>query len=148
AHINYGLPGKHFFVEIGKFRVYTGLELINNLPSFPIMDAGITTMANDYLFGGNAVFIGELYDQYKLNPSSVDASWRELFAKIGGGSPAPSWAAHKNKIIGVKDDSLPPKPANKNEAPTAAESGAVDSIRALMLIRAYRERGHTNANLD
>lgn len=109
-------------------------------------------MANDYLFGGNAIFIEELYDQYKVNPNSVDASWRELFSQATGGAAEPSWVKHKNKIIGTIDpDALPAKaakPANQNIEPGSSTSAAVDSIRALMLIRAYRERGHTNANLD
>ncbi len=107
-------------------------------------------MANDYLFGSNAIFIEELYDQYKNNPSSVDESWRELFQQASGGTENPSWVKSKNKIIGGADpDALPvKKPANQNIEPNTAQSAGVDSIRALMLIRAYRERGHTNANLD
>jgi hypothetical protein len=36
---------------------------------------------------------------------------------------------------------LPAKPAaNKNEKQSAEQSAGVDSIRALLLIRAYRER--------
>ena len=107
-------------------------------------------MANDYLFGSNAVFIEELYNQYQTNPNSVDASWRELFQQAGGGAENPSWVKQKNRIIGTVDpDALPvKKPANQNVEPGSNSSAAVDSIRALMLIRAYRERGHTNANLD
>ena len=107
-------------------------------------------MANDYLFGSNAVFIEELYDQFKTNPNSVDASWRELFQAATGGNSEPSWVTHKNKIIGVADPEALPvkKPANQNIEPDSAQNASVDSIRALMLIRAYRERGHTNANLD
>ncbi len=104
-------------------------------------------MTSEALFGSNAVFIEELYEQYKQNPNSVDASWREIFEQATGGK-APAWVQPKNRIIGVVGADELPKPANKNEKPTTAESAGVDSIRALMLIRAYRERGHTIANLD
>jgi 2-oxoglutarate dehydrogenase E1 component len=102
-----------------------------------------------YLFGSNAIFIEELFEQFKQNPNSVDASWREVFSQATGGKSAPNWASKNNRIIGAVDpDALPVKAANKNEKPSADQSGAVDSIRALLLIRAYRERGHTIANLD
>ena len=73
-------------------------------------------MANDYLFGSNAVFIEELYEHYKSNPGSVHASWRELFDQATGGVSEPSWVKHKNKIIGVADaDAIATKkPANQN----------------------------------
>ena len=31
-----------------------------------------------YLYGSNSVFIEELFEQYKENPGSVDASWQEF----------------------------------------------------------------------
>ncbi|MCZ6896662.1 MAG: palindromic element RPE1 domain-containing protein, partial [Rickettsia endosymbiont of Ixodes ricinus] len=35
-----------------------------------------------YLFGGNAVFVEELYRQYLTNPASVDQTWQGFFAEI------------------------------------------------------------------
>ena len=35
-----------------------------------------------YLFGGNAVFVEELYRQYLANPASVDQTWQKFFADI------------------------------------------------------------------
>ncbi|MFY9589389.1 2-oxoglutarate dehydrogenase E1 component [Rickettsia endosymbiont of Halotydeus destructor] len=35
-----------------------------------------------FLFGGNAVFIEELYRQYLANPNSVDQTWQVFFAQI------------------------------------------------------------------
>ena len=101
-----------------------------------------------YLFGSNAIFIEELFEQYKQNPNSVDASWRDLFSQATGGKSQPAWVKNTNKIIGLADPEAPKAAANKNEKPSAEQSAGVDSIRALMLIRAYRERGHTIANLD
>ena len=101
------------------------------------------------LYGSNAIFIEELYEQYKSNPSSVDVSWREVFSQFSGEGKKIAWVKPKNKIIGQPDpDALPAKAANKNEPKTAVDSASADSIRALQLIRAYRERGHILANLD
>src|SRR5271155_1692627 len=39
-------------------------------------------MSNSYLFGGNAPFIEDLYEQYLVNPAAVPESWREYFDQI------------------------------------------------------------------
>ena len=35
-----------------------------------------------FLFGGNAVYIEELYAQYAKDPSSVDAEWQAFFEAL------------------------------------------------------------------
>ncbi len=102
-----------------------------------------------YLFGTNSIFIEELFEQYKQNPNSVDESWQELFADLGADAKqGASWFDQKNKIIGVADPDAAKPVKGKGAAKSEAESAGADSIRALMLIRAFRERGHTAANLD
>ena len=50
-----------------------------------------------YLYGSNSVFIEELFEQYKENPGSVDASWQEFFADLGAETrPIASWFDTKN----------------------------------------------------
>lgn len=100
-----------------------------------------------YLYGGNSIFIEEAFERFKEDPSSVDASWREFFTELNGEAiNRPSWDTNKNRIVGAVDHEMVEKP---KKAPASAEDSAgSDSIRALMLIRAYRERGHTTANLD
>jgi 2-oxoglutarate dehydrogenase E1 component len=39
-------------------------------------------LANSYLFGGNAPFIEELYEQYLVNPGAVPEGWREYFDQM------------------------------------------------------------------
>src|SRR5579862_1761816 len=102
---------------------------------------------NNFLSGGNAGFIAELYGRFLDDPAAVDESWRRFFGEIGDDAAAlkaeragPSWAPR-------------PRP-NGSAAPRAALDGetidqaAADSIRALNLIRAYRVRGHLEADLD
>ena len=110
-------------------------------------------------FAGNGAFIEELYERYLQNPGSVDASWRDFFkdasSGLGAAKLGASWAQVKTKIIGAIDASEE-KPAGKGKdakggaaAPQAdIEKFAHDSIRAIMMVRAYRVRGHLIANLD
>ena len=53
---------------------------------------------NSYLFGGNAPFVEELYEQYLVNPGAVPEGWREYFDQMqlmpgaqGNGGNHPAW---------------------------------------------------------
>ena len=37
---------------------------------------------NSYLFGGNAPYVEELYEQYLEDPNSVDEKWRQYFDRL------------------------------------------------------------------
>ncbi|MGH7045804.1 MAG: 2-oxoglutarate dehydrogenase E1 component [Stellaceae bacterium] len=100
-----------------------------------------------FLTGANAGFIADLYARFLDDPASVDDTWRRFFAEIGEDAPValaglrgPPWAK--------------PQPARVNGAAIPALDGdalrqaTTDSIRALQLIRAYRVRGHLEADLD
>jgi 2-oxoglutarate dehydrogenase E1 component len=114
-----------------------------------------------FLTGANATYVSELYARYSEDPGSVDSSWAQFFGSLNDDGRAvladlqgAPWNRHRNKVIGVAEE-VDPKAAAKK--PAAAPSGAsaedirraaLDSIRALMLIRSYRVRGHLQANLD
>ena len=120
------------------------------------------TLDLTFLNGANAHFIAELYARYLDDPNSVDAEWRTYFDALleDAGSDAakrdvggPSWASRGTKVIGAAE------PANENAAKKPADgkdvmsaeavrAATLDSLRAIMLIRAYRIRGHLQANLD
>ncbi|HXP96067.1 MAG TPA: 2-oxoglutarate dehydrogenase E1 component [Telmatospirillum sp.] len=115
-----------------------------------------------FLTGANATYVSELYARFVENPSSVDSEWAQFFGELGDdargilaevkGAP---WGKNGNRVIGAESEDLPKKPNGKTAAaPAAAPSVAeirkvaLDSIRALMLIRVYRVRGHLEASLD
>ncbi|MFO0991391.1 MAG: 2-oxoglutarate dehydrogenase E1 component [Hyphomicrobiales bacterium] len=127
-----------------------------------------------FLYGGNARFIEELYGRYLDNPGSVDAHWRAFFASLGDEAEAarrevrgPSWQRKdwpqpvNGELVSALDGNWPATErvvATKIEA-RAKEKGpglsveeirkaTMDSVRALMMIRAYRMRGHLAADLD
>ncbi|MEJ8475174.1 2-oxoglutarate dehydrogenase E1 component [Roseibium algae] len=126
------------------------------------------------LYGANAAYIEDLYAQYKENPSSVDAEWQEFFAsfqdekedvlKEARGAPwkRKDWPIEANgDLVNAFDGNWAPieqklgdKLKKKSDAKGAPLSDAEvhqatrDSVRALMMIRAYRMRGHLHADLD
>ncbi len=125
------------------------------------------------LSGGNAAYIESLYESYVANPSSVDASWQSYFASIAadGGRKSkaswqkPNWPVTANgelvsaldgnwatveKAIGDKLKAKAGDTAAKGAAVSEAQiqQATRDSVRAIMLIRAYRMRGHFHAKLD
>ncbi len=130
--------------------------------------------ASSFLQGHNADYIEHLHARYADNPGSVDESWRAFFAALGD-APAqaraeaagPSWARTDwppqpaDDLTAALDGQWPAAPAKAQDkiAAKAAEKGAslteaqlrlatLDSLRALMIIRAYRIRGHLIADLD
>jgi 2-oxoglutarate dehydrogenase E1 component len=100
----------------------------------------------NFLSGGNADFIAALYARFLADPDAVDEGWRRFFATLGDDAAAlqaeragPPWA-----------QPLPPR-GNGEAAALDAETlrqAAANSIRALNLVRAYRVRGHLEAELD
>jgi 2-oxoglutarate dehydrogenase E1 component len=118
-----------------------------------------------FLTGANAIFIAELYERWLDDSNSVDQSWQSFFAElhddpeaVRGERLAGAWAPDgRAKVIGAVDPEEAAEAAKKKKE--AAKGGAgvsadevrartLDSIRALMLIRAYRVRGHLMAKLD
>jgi 2-oxoglutarate dehydrogenase E1 component len=111
-------------------------------------------------FAANATFVEELYERYLTNPNSVDASWRDVFQQAMNGAAKPaqreaSWTQITSKVIGVKaealgtgDQALVKDKKTTNAQGLMPEALIQDSIRAIMLVRAYRVRGHLIANLD
>jgi 2-oxoglutarate dehydrogenase E1 component len=122
---------------------------------------------NSFLFGANETYIAELYARYTKDPSLVDAGWAEFFDEIGEEGHAvladltgPSWAPRGTKVIGGGNGAAPsmsdataggaqPAPAPQAAAaPEQIRQATSDSIRALMVIRNYRVRGHLHCKLD
>jgi 2-oxoglutarate dehydrogenase E1 component len=120
-----------------------------------------------FLYGGNANFIETLYAQFLENPSSVDPNWRQFFAgleddrtKARAAIGGPSWAERGwppsdggefLSLLGAgQPAAIAARPAPSARAPSLDEArrATMDSVRALMMIRAYRIRGHLAADLD
>jgi len=132
--------------------------------------------ASSFMQGANAQYLEQLYARYADDPNAVDAAWREFFAQMGDGeadvrkeAAGPSWARAdwppqpRDDLTGALTGEWPPeaeaKAAGDKIKAKAAEKGVevtdeavkravLDSVRALMLIRAYRIRGHLAAQLD
>jgi len=112
-----------------------------------------------FLAGANAGFVETLYQRYLHDPNAVDPSWAGFFASLGedAGSalaaPRASWAPKSDPGDGLlpEERDTPRKPAKAATGgldPAQMRAATLDSIRALMLIRAYRIRGHLTADLD
>ncbi|WP_194093834.1 2-oxoglutarate dehydrogenase E1 component [Marivivens aquimaris] len=130
--------------------------------------------ASSFLQGHNAEYIEQLYARYSDNPNAVDKTWREFFAALGDSASdakaeaaGPSWARNDwppvpgGDLVAALDGQWPDdgKAAGDKIKKKAADKGVeiseeqvraavTDSLRALMIIRAYRIRGHLIADLD
>ena len=130
---------------------------------------------SSFLQGQNAAYVEALQARYAEDPSSVDAGWQAFFAGLNeAGADAaraargPSWARRdwpptpSDELTAALDGQWGPEPAKTVAAKVQAKAeergvkitdaqvqqAVIDSLRALMLIRAYRIRGHLEADLD
>ncbi len=127
-----------------------------------------------FLYGGNAAYVAQLQDAYEQNPASVDPEWRAFFDALNDDKAAveknargapwknKNWPmAPKGDLVNALDgdwpttekaigDKIKAKAEAKGEALSDADivRATRDSVRAIMMIRAYRMRGHLHANLD
>ena len=123
---------------------------------------GISDSEND-MMGLSSSYAEGQYARYQSDPNSVDESWRDYFTSLEGGiiaenNSGPSWGRSDWPPLPNDDLSSALVPgivakdtSQKKKKPVSAEhvrAATLDSIRALMLIRAYRANGHLMGDLD
>jgi len=131
--------------------------------------------SSSFLQGQNAEWVEQLHARYAKDPGSVDSSWAAFFrglddaiGDVQRNAEGPSWAradwppAPTDELTAALDGQWGPAPAKtvgekvraKAEAAGVqitdkqVQQAVLDSLRALMIIRAYRIRGHLVADLD
>ncbi|MCB1495601.1 MAG: 2-oxoglutarate dehydrogenase E1 component [Bauldia sp.] len=138
-------------------------------------DSNAALAATSFLYGANAPYIEDMQARYVRDPASVDAEWRAFFEGLqeatagngAAGQSVPSWRRSNwpplanGELVAALDGNWGATEAalgekiKKGVAARGAEitddhvqQATRDSVRALMMIRAYRMRGHFHANLD
>ncbi|MGI9351444.1 MAG: 2-oxoglutarate dehydrogenase E1 component [Rhizobiaceae bacterium] len=127
-----------------------------------------------FLYGGNAGYIEEMYARYKTDPSSVTEDWQRYFSDLnddaqdiaknaeGASWKKDHWPIPENgELVSALDgdwsevekhvgDKIKSKAAASgiDLSGTQVQRTTRDSVSAIMMIRAYRMRGHLHADLD
>ncbi|MGB5871753.1 MAG: 2-oxoglutarate dehydrogenase E1 component [Albidovulum sp.] len=130
--------------------------------------------ASSFLQGANAEYVEQMYARFADDPGAVDATWAAFFRSLGDAegdvrkeAQGASWdradwpPVPSDDLTAAMTGEWPveAKGAGDKIRAKAAEAGVavtddqikravLDSIRALMIIRAYRIRGHLVADLD
>ena len=121
--------------------------------------AGQSELDLSFLSAANATFIAEMNAAWRQDPRSVDARWAAYFDQLDAlgdvdAEARPSWAPTKSRIVGAVDPDSSVKAVaaghagNQQVDAKTMRAATLDSLRAVMLIRAYRIRGHLLAQLD
>jgi 2-oxoglutarate dehydrogenase E1 component len=127
-------------------------------------------LETSFLYGANAQFVEDMHEKFLNDPNSVDPSWRAFFQQLREDPGAvraavsgPSWyradlaQPQTTEMTRLLDgdwaglaDRLERRVAQRLAGASAqdVQRAARDSVRALMMIRAYRTRGHLAAKLD
>ena len=132
---------------------------------------------SSFMQGQNAEYLENLQSNFKKNPKSVDAAWQAFFQSLGtdvnetSNTPIkPSWIRQdwpqkpKDEFTSAltgewstdaefsdrarEQITAKANYANITVSNEAVERAVLDSIRAIMIIRAHRIRGHLVADLD
>ena len=137
-------------------------------------DANAAFALTSFLYGTNASYIEDLYARYETDPKSVDAEWQSFFQSLKDdardvteSARGPSWRRpdwprpERSELIAALDGDwteigkavgakvkAQAQTKGVELSVTDVERATRDLVRALMLIRAYRARGHFHANLD
>ena len=106
-------------------------------------DSLIKQFAQSSQLGSNASFIEEMYEQYLVNPDSVDADWKAYFDASKGREAGD--VPHSVIAEGV---SKAAKQAVNNGTVGATGTGDERERNVGRLITAFRSRGHMGANID
>ncbi|MBB4075866.1 2-oxoglutarate dehydrogenase E1 component [Bartonella fuyuanensis] len=131
-----------------------------------------------FLYGGNATYIDQLYAQYEKDPTSVDSQWRAFFEGLhdnkedilknaegatwqrdhwplkAGGELVSALDGDWSSLEKYLGDKLKEKAvigiAQKGKICSEQDiiRATRDSVHAIMMIRAFRARGHLRARLD
>ena len=112
-----------------------------------------------FLGSNSSEFVETLYADYLSNPGALPEEWKIFFDglndqkdKIIKNANGPSWSPKKKIKINIPDPSKYIE-KNNNAFENSSSEGNVlqaakDSVRANMIVRAYRIRGHLISNLD
>ena len=137
-------------------------------------DANAAFALTSFLYGGNAAYIEDLYARYETDPKAVDAEWQSFFKSLKDDAADVKKAAQRRLLAAARlagaaggelvaasngdwgetaravGDKIKAKAHEKGVefSESEVQQATRDSVRALMLIRAYRIRGHFHANLD
>ena len=121
--------------------------------------AGQSELDLSFLSAANATFIAEMNSAWRQDPRSVDSRWAAYFNQLDAlgdidGEARPSWGQTSSRIIGAVDPDSSVKAVAEGHSGSqqvdakTMRAATLDSLRAVMLIRAYRIRGHLLAQLD
>ena len=123
-----------------------------------------------FLSKSNSSYIEQMYEKFCNDPNQLPDSWKQYFDALGEEKElinketnGASWAPKKIKSnVDIDLDSyekfIPSnlsysieekiKKEKPQSSPIELEQSTKDSVRAIMMIRAYRIRGHLQADLD
>ena len=131
--------------------------------------ANTAFLQSAFLDGANAAYIEQLQEQWQRNPTSVSAEWQRFFDSVRDQDARGNGHHRANGHAGLDDRDMlgalgadftmteadvrdkiaaRAQQAGYDLTPVASQRATQDSIRALMLIRAYRVMGHLIADLD
>ncbi len=105
--------------------------------------------ASSHLFGGNNAYVDALYESYLADPNAVPEDWRSYFDKLPRVASnieeeMPHAPVRDHFLLSARNSTR----VQKLSASTVSTEYERKQVKVLLLIQAYRTRGHQQAKLD
>ncbi|MFH4976461.1 hypothetical protein AB6A40_003170 [Gnathostoma spinigerum] len=115
--------------------------------------SAVAVKAEPFMNATSSVYIEQMYDAWRKDPSSVHASWSSYFTNVEKGlQPGQAYQSPPSQtsvgVAVVQPSHIPSVPTTISAVTPTALNEVQDHLKVQLLIRSYQTRGHNVADLD
>jgi 2-oxoglutarate dehydrogenase E1 component len=103
---------------------------------------------SSHVFGGNAAYVEDLYEQYLLDPNSVSGQWRDYFDKLPRVSGYSARDIPHSQVIEQFAQLGKRRSGDARSEESISTAYERKQVHVVEMIDAFRQRGHQQASLD
>uniref|UniRef100_A0A1I8A919 2-oxoglutarate dehydrogenase, mitochondrial n=1 Tax=Steinernema glaseri TaxID=37863 RepID=A0A1I8A919_9BILA len=109
--------------------------------------AAVSVTKEPFMNGTSSIYIEQMYESWRSDPSSVHKSWDAYFRNVeAGAAPGQAFQAPPTFVSGA---SVGAAVGGAVASPAGLSTQAIsDHLKVQLLIRSYQTRGHNIADLD
>eukprot|EP01101_Sappina_pedata_P006960 TRINITY_DN3580_c0_g1_i1.p1 TRINITY_DN3580_c0_g1~~TRINITY_DN3580_c0_g1_i1.p1 ORF type:complete len:1008 (+),score=463.42 TRINITY_DN3580_c0_g1_i1:73-3096(+) len=128
-------------------------RLVASLATAAPAPSSTTQLSESFLSGTSTVYVEEMYESWRADPTSVHKSWDIFFRQTDAGAPAGHAHAVPPSIVPTANIVSSGFSASASTSTSAFASADAfrcvsESLKLFMLVRAFQIRGHFIAKVD
>lgn len=133
------------------YKLNHGANMSSSTTVRPAVAAARSVAAEPFMNGSSSYYIEQMYESWKVDPSSVHKSWQIYFSCVeAGAAPGQAYQAPPLLVPSAQTFAVQPVPQARHvpAAPDDVHRAIQDHLKIQLLIRSYQTRGHNIADLD